>query len=108
MINIKEFTNIELRIGRILEVSDIEEARNPIYAMKVDLGELGIKTIAAGIKNFYEKDELVGINVIVVANLEPKIVAGIKSEGMILAGEYDENISLVIPNTNFPPGTKIR
>ncbi len=108
MVSIEEFMNIDIRIGEILEVDEIEGAEKPLYALKVDLGKLGTKKIVAGIKNSYEKGELLGMKVVVVANLEPKRIAGMKSEGMILAGELDGDISLLMPDMELPIGTKIR
>lgn len=99
---------IELRIGRIMDVSDVEGARGPIYELKVDVGEPETRTLAAGIKEGYSKEELVGREVIVVANLDPKNVAGVESQGMVLAGESDGTLALLMPDKELPPGTRIR
>jgi export-related chaperone CsaA len=107
--SIGEFSALDIRIGRILEVGDIEGARKPLYQLKVDLGELGIKNIAAGIKSFYTPEQLVGRCVVVLANLEPKNIANFISEGMVLAAESAEGkVVLLKPDDDLPPGSKIR
>ena len=108
MVTIEEFSKIELRIGKIVEVEDLEGARKPVYAMKVDLGELGIRSIAAGIKDVYSKDQLLGKYVVVVANLDQKRIANFVSEGMVLAAEDESGISLLGPDKELRPGSRVR
>ncbi len=107
MATINEFMQLDIRVGKIIEVNDVA-ARKPIYGLRVDLGELGIKNIAAGIKNIYTKDELLNRRVIVVANLEPKSIAGFVSEGMILTAEDETGISLLQPDKELRVGSKVR
>ena len=108
MASIADFANLDIRIGKIVEVEDLEGARKPIYRLKVDLGELGIKNIAAGIKDFYTKEQLLGKSVAVIANLDPKSVAGFISEGMILAADDGTTVCLLTPEKELPPGSKVR
>jgi methionine--tRNA ligase beta chain len=107
MATINDFAALDLRIGEIIEVSDIEGARKPLYALRVDLGELGIRNIAAGIKSQYAPEELLGKRVVVVANLEPKSIAGFVSEGMVLAAESGDKIVLLSPDSEMAPGSKV-
>jgi export-related chaperone CsaA len=105
---ISDFFGFDIRVGKVLEVGDIEGARKPLYALKIDLGELGIKSIAAGIKNFYTPEQLLGKSVIVIANLEPKNIAAFVSEGMVLAAESsDGKVVLLKPDEDLAPGSKI-
>ncbi|ASI14078.1 EMAP domain tRNA-binding protein [Candidatus Mancarchaeum acidiphilum] len=108
MATIDDLKKIELRVGTIVDVEVHEKAIKPIYKLKVDLGELGIREIAAGIRDKYSKEDLVNKQIIVVANLEPKDIAGFVSNGMLLAAEDDENISLLTPDRKMKPGSKIR
>jgi len=108
MVAFDDFAKLDIRIGKIVEVEDLEGARKPIYRLKVDLGELGIKNIAAGIKSFYTKEELLGKNIAVIANLDPKSVAGFVSEGMILAADDGTNVCILTPEKELPPGSRIR
>lgn len=59
MVSIEEFKNVDIRIGKVLEVSDHERARNPMYILRVDFGsEIGERSIVAGIKGAYAREEL--------------------------------------------------
>ena len=90
-------------------MDDIEGARKPLYRLRIDLGELGIKNVAAGIKDFYTADQLVGRSVVVIANLDPKNIANFISEGMVLAAESAEGkVVLLKPDDDLPPGSRIR
>ena len=71
LININDLTKVELRVGLIKEANHVEGA-DKLLNVKVDLGEKGIKNVFAGIKSAYKPDELVGMKVVVVANLEPR------------------------------------
>jgi methionine--tRNA ligase beta chain len=108
MASLSDFQQIDLRVGKIIEVGEIEGAIKPLYRLKVDLGELGTRNIAAGIKNYYTPEQLLNRNIIVIANLEPKNVANFISEGMLLAGDDENGISLLSPDRELKPGTKIR
>ncbi|MDE1832972.1 MAG: tRNA-binding protein [Candidatus Micrarchaeota archaeon] len=108
MVAFNDFANLDVRIGKIIEVEDLEGARKPIYRLKIDLGELGIRNIAAGIKDFYTKEQLLGKSVVVLANLEPKSIAGFISEGMMLAADDGTNVCLLVPDKELQPGSKVR
>lgn len=108
MVSIETFAMLDLRVGRIVEVADLEGAKGPMYRLRVDLGELGIKNMVAGIKNYYKKEELLGKYVAVVANMDPKKIANFTSEGMILAAQDDTKITLLQPDSEVKPGSKIR
>ena len=107
MASFDDFSKLDIRVGKILEAEDLEGARKPIYKLKVDIGELGIRNIAAGIKDRYTKDELINKFVVVVTNLDPKSIAGFISEGMLLAGEDGDVLSLLTPDKELKPGSKI-
>jgi len=106
-ISIDEFGKIEMKVGRITTVEDIPAARNPMYKLMVDFGESGVKQCVAGIKNFYSKEQLVGKLVVAVANLQPKSVAGVVSECMLLASYDDTQLSLLTTDKDMAPGVKV-
>lgn len=108
MATLNEFAALDFRVGRIIEVEDLEAARKPMYKLKVDLGELGTRNLAAGLKSHYSKEQLLNTLVIVVANLEPKNIANFISEGMVLAADDGTNISLIRPDKDLPPGSRVR
>jgi len=91
-----DWEKIDLRVAEIEKVEDIDGA-DKLYKLKIDVGELGKRTICAGIKQFYSKEELVGKKIILVANLEPRKLRGIESHGMLLAaGSKEENICVLL------------
>ena len=107
-VNFDEWKKLDLRVGEIKEVDNHPNA-DKLLVMKVDIGEK-IINLVAGIKNYYEKDELIGKKVIVFTNLEPVVLRGIKSEGMVLAAEDKEKniVSLLEPDKDATNGSLIR
>jgi methionine--tRNA ligase beta chain len=108
MVSIDELFALGLRVGKIIEVDDLETARKPMYKLKIDVGEIGIRNVVAGIKPYYTKEELLGRSIIIVTNLEPKNIAGALSEGMVLAADDGTNVSILEPDKELPPGSLIR
>ncbi len=110
IINFSEWEKIDLRVGQIKAVEDIEGA-DKLYKLTVDLGkEMGKKTICAGIKSHYKKDELKGKKIILFANLAPRKLKGIESQGMILAAvsKDEKKVVLLAPEKDIEVGSKIR
>ena len=106
-VSIDTFALLDMRVGKIIEVDDIPQARKPIYRFKIDFGPLGVKECAGGIKSYYTKEQLLGKLVAAVVNLEPKSVAGVVSECMMLASFTETELSLLTPDKEMPLGTKI-
>lgn len=107
IINFKDWQKLDLRVGQILEVEDIEGA-DKLYKMHVELG--GEKRIiCAGLKEYYSKEELKGKKVVVFVNLEPKKMRGIESQGMILAAcsEGEKEVVLVCPEKDTEVGWRV-
>ncbi len=102
-----DFSKVEMRVGRIASVEDIPAARNPMYKIMVEFGIGQAKQCVAGIKNRYDKEELVGRLVVAVVNLTPKPVAGVMSECMLLAAYNDNELSLLSPDRPVSLGTKV-
>ncbi|NMB40089.1 MAG: methionine--tRNA ligase subunit beta [Parcubacteria group bacterium] len=105
MINFEDFVKIDLRIGKIIEAEKVEGS-SKIIKTTVDLGEEK-RQILAGIGKFYTPEELINKIVIVVANLSPKKIMGMDSEGMILAVKDDNNLSLLGADKEIKIGSKI-
>lgn len=103
-ITIEEFSKLDLRIGTIRSTSAIPNA-DRLYRLTIEVGEEVLTTVA-GIKRAYLPEELVGGQVVVLANLEPAKIKGITSECMLLAAK-GEKITLLIPDREVPPGTPI-
>ena len=106
-INIDDLSKVELRVGLIVEASAVEGA-DKLVNVKVDLGDKGIKNVFAGIKSAYNPEELKGLKVVVVANLEPRKMKFGISEAMLLASGKDSTLSLFVPHRNANPGDLLK
>ena len=104
-ITFEDFAKLDIRVGTILEAEAVEGA-DKILKLVVDLGDEK-RTIAAGIAEFYTPEELIGKQVPVLTNLEPRTFRGVESQGMILAAD-DEKPILLHPDKQIPNGTKLR
>jgi tRNA-binding protein len=109
MVLFEDFAKLDLRVGEITLVEDHDGARKPMYKLTVNFGaEIGTRTIVAGIKASYSKEELTNKKVVCIVNLDPKTIAGIESQGMLLAaGEDAERISLVTIDRDAEAGSRI-
>ncbi len=108
-IDFTDFLKVDIRVGRILTAEPNAKARTPAYVMSIDFGpEFGVKTSSAQLTVHYRAEELVGRQVIAVMNFEPKRVAGIKSEVLVL-GLPDENGAVVLlePTQEVPLGGRL-
>jgi tRNA-binding protein len=101
------FAQLEIRVGKILTVDDIPTARKPLFKFTIDFGPVGVKQCAGGVKAFYTKEQLVGKQVVAILNLEPKPIAGVMSECMMLASFTETELSLLRPDKEMPLGTKV-
>ena len=79
-----DFEKIDIRVGTITEVSDFPKAKNPAYQIRIDFGELGIKQSSAQITALYNKEELIGKQIIAIVNFPPKQIANYFSECLVL------------------------
>ncbi len=103
-VNIEDFKKIDIRVGEITDVEEIENVEN-LYKVVVDVGEK--KQIVVRTKPFYFSDQLVGKKVIVIANLEPTNILGIESQGRLLVAEDNRTISLLTVDRDIENGTTI-
>jgi methionyl-tRNA synthetase len=106
MITIEEFKKLNIRIARIKEVSDHPNA-DRLYVVRLVIGEEE-RDVVAGIKKGYTKEELVGKLVAMVENLEPAVIRGVESKGMILAAQDGETLAVLAPDRPVAPGTLIK
>ena len=107
-IDFDTFLKVDMRVGTIIDVQDNLKARKPAYILKIDFGELGIKTSSAQIVENYSKEQLLHQQVIAVVNFPPKLVAGVKSEVLVLAAVCDKNGTVLLqPNLSVDNGTRI-
>ena len=108
MININDFSKLDLRVGTIIKAELLEKAKKPAYYLEIDLGKMGIKNSSAQITDLYKPNELIGKQIVAVVNLSPKKIAGITSEVLVLgANSEDRAVVLLKPQKNIPNGTKV-
>ena len=108
LINIKDFAKVELRVAKIVKAEGIEDA-DKLIKLHLDVGDLGERTVFAGIKSAYDPENLNGRYVVLVANLEPRKMKFGVSEGMVLASSNDEgSIYLISPDKGAQPGQLVK
>ncbi len=102
-----EFKNADLRVGEIVAAEAVEGSEK-LLKLKIDIGEEEARQILSGIAKQYAPESLVGKKVVIIANLEPRILMGHESRGMLLAAHAaDESPVLLLPADDVPRGAKI-
>ncbi|HDH27782.1 MAG TPA: methionine--tRNA ligase [Euryarchaeota archaeon] len=104
-ISYDEFSRLDIRVAEIVEVEPVKGA-DKLLKLTIDVGGK-TKQIVGGIAQQYSKDELVGKRIVVLDNLEPAVIRGVKSEGMLLAAVDGDEISILTPDRDAKPGSKI-
>ncbi len=105
MVTFKEFTQLDIRTGKVIEVSDHPDA-DKLYVLKVDIGEEAIQLVA-GLKGHYSPEQLQGKTIVVLANLEPKALRGVISQGMLLAARAQGRVRILTCDEDLTPGSVI-
>ena len=107
-VDFSEWSKLDLRVAQIKKVEDIPGA-DKLYKLTINAGELGERTICAGIKEFYKKEELKNKKIIYFSNLKPRIMKGIESQGMLLAASSGDHgkVVLISPESEIENGTRI-
>ena len=104
-----DFEKVELRVGTIIEVNEFPEARKPAWKLTIDFGkEIGIRRSSAQITDHYDRDSLLGRQIMGVVNFPPKQIGPIRSECLV-CGFYreDGSVILAIPDQHVPDGAKL-
>ncbi len=104
----QDFEKIDIRVGTVVEVSDFPKAKKPAWQLSIDFGDLGIKKSSAQITDFYEKQELIGKQVMAVVNFPPKQIANFFSECLVLGVYTDKKeVVLIGPDRKVANGWKL-
>lgn len=112
MVNYEEFSKIELRAAKVLAAERVENS-DKLLKLQLDAGdkdEIGQsknRQIVAGIGKKYEPEFLIGKMIVIVANLEPRALMGIESQGMLLAAKSDTGPVFLTPSEEVAPGSPI-
>ncbi|HXV80422.1 MAG TPA: methionine--tRNA ligase subunit beta [Candidatus Binatia bacterium] len=105
MISIEEFRKLELRVATI-RAAEHHPNGDKLMVLQIDLGSEQ-RQICAGIRNHYTPEELVGRQIVVVANLEPAMLRGLESQGMLLAASDEGRVILLTPDKTVGAGSKV-
>jgi len=106
MITIDDFKKCELIVAKIKEVKDHPNA-DRLYVLKVDTGKEE-RQVVAGIKQFYQKEELMGRQIIMINNIQPATIRGEESQGMLLAVGDEKGITILKPDREVALGSIVR
>lgn len=114
MITYEDFAKLEIKIGTIM-TAEVVEGADKLLRLTVDVGETdengdkALRQIVSGIREYFPSpDELVGRQCPFLTNLEPRVIRGLESQGMILAAGEEDVFSLLHPDIKLASGTKIR
>jgi tRNA-binding protein len=108
MLSWEEFEKVDMRVGTIVSVEDFPKAKNPAYQLTIDFGEIGIKRSSAQITKLYNKDVLVGKQVVAVVNFPPKQIANFFSECLVMGVVgSDKEVTLLQPERATKNGLRI-
>lgn len=106
MATIEDFRKIELKVAVIKEVTEHPNA-DRLYVITLDVGDK-TKQVVAGIRANYQKEDLIGKQVVVVDNLDAAMLRGVESQGMILAASDESGITIVSPEKKMKPGSIVK
>ena len=119
-ISFDDFKNIELRVAKVISAERVAGSEK-LLKLQVDIGDkdaadlpalptgqAGGRQVIAGIGTHYEPDQLIGREIIIVANLEPRTLMGLESQGMLLAANSEDGPVLLMPEKEVSPGTGIK
>ncbi|MEX0877700.1 MAG: methionine--tRNA ligase subunit beta [Candidatus Spechtbacterales bacterium] len=106
MINFEDFAKIELKIATIKSAENVDGS-DKLLRLVVDVGEEEERQVLAGIAKKYNFQDIVGRQIVVVANLEPRKLMGLESQGMLLAASSEDGPVLLIPEKDVEPGSSV-
>ncbi len=106
MITLDEFKNVELKVAKVLKAEPIEGS-DKLLKLQIDLGSEQ-RQILSGIAKWYKPEDLIGRQIIVITNLQPRMMMGLESQGMVLAAGDGETVSLLAPDKELLPGSPVR
>ena len=104
LVGIEDFLKLDIRLAKVLSAERVEGSEK-LLKLRVSLGEEE-RTLMAGIAKHYSPEELVGKKILMLANLKPRKIFGVESQGMVLALSDGENLSLIVPDRDVREGAK--
>ncbi len=108
LISIDDFSKVDLRVGEVKSAENVKGADKLLH-LKVDIGEAEPRTIVAGIALAYKPEQLIGRKVVIVANLQPRKLRGLTSQGMIVAASTDGGLPVLAGfHEDIPVGSRLK
>lgn len=104
-IGIEDFLKLDIRLAKIVDAQRVEGSEK-LLKLKVSFGGEE-RVVVAGIAKHYKPDELIGKKILLLANLKPRKIMGIESQGMVLALSDGERLSLIVPDREMEEGTRV-
>ena len=105
LVSYEYFKKLDIRVALVEKIEKVPKA-DKLYKLSIDLGDEK-RILVAGLAEHYKADELKGKKIVILANLEPRKLRGIESQGMLLAAVDGKIVSVLIPDKEISPGTKI-
>lgn len=106
-ISYDDFAKIEIRIGTVVAAEMVPET-DKLIKCTIDFGEFGMRTIVSGVALWKKPEEMVGKQLPYIVNLAPRVLRGVESQGMLLAGSDESGLALIVPERPVVPGTKLK
>lgn len=105
LVDISEFGRLDFRVAEVVEAATVEGA-DRLLCLQISLGDHQ-RQIVAGVASHYTPEQIKGMKIIVVANLKPAVIRGVKSEGMLLAAKKGKKLTLITPASDIPAGASV-
>ncbi|WP_333784391.1 methionine--tRNA ligase subunit beta [Thermocrinis sp.] len=105
LIGLEDFIKLDIRVARVISAERVEGSEK-LLKLRISLGDQE-RTIVAGIAKHYSPEELLGKKIIVLANLKPRKIFGVDSQGMLLAASDGEHLSILTPEKDVKEGSKV-
>ncbi|MFN3471193.1 MAG: methionine--tRNA ligase subunit beta [Aquificaceae bacterium] len=105
LVGIEDFLKLDIRLAKIIAAERVEGSEK-LLKLRVSLGGGEERTLMAGIAKFYNPEDLIGKKVLMLANLKPRKIMGVESQGMILALSDGEGLSLIVPDRDVREGAR--
>lgn len=106
MINIDDFSKVEMRVGTVVEASGVEGSEK-LIKLQVDLGEEKPRQVLTGMRAWFEPGYFLNKQIVIITNLEPRVMMGLESQGMVVATDGPKGPVLLKPMKKIPNGSKI-
>jgi tRNA-binding protein len=107
MISFEDFEQVDIRVGTIISANELKNARKPAFVLEIDFGNIGIKKSSAQITDLYQKESLIGKQILAVLNFQKKQIGNMHSECLILGSISSKGVILLSSKKQVKNGSKV-